>query len=124
MVNKLKLAIRMTNRFSFRTIDEIVVWARKIFRSEEITFARFALKEETFLDRSARFMVYRHTHHYEIIPLDSIRTMTWHTSLDLAINKPDEQKFVPCQVLNYLTFCKNGERLDRCFETWSGTFSD
>ena len=45
-------------------------------------------------------------------------------AFDLAINKPEEQKFVPCQVLTYLTFCKNGERPDRCFETWSGTFSD
>ena len=57
MVNKLKLAIRITDRFSFRTIDEIVVWARKIFSPEEITLARYALKEEAFFDRSALFMV-------------------------------------------------------------------
>jgi len=53
-----------------------------------------------------------------------INSGTWHTYFDLALNKPEEQKFVPCQVLIYLTFCKNGERLDRYFETWSGTFSD
>ena len=136
MVNKLKLAIRITDRFSFQTIDEIVVWARKIFNPENITFARYALKEEAFLNRSARFVVYGHTHHHEIVPLDSIPTMphptnqiyfnsgTWHTYFDLAINKPAEQKFIPCQVLTYLTFYKNDERLGRCFETWSGTFSD
>ena len=25
---------------------------------------------------------------------------TWHTYFDLAINKPEEQKFIPCQVLD------------------------
>jgi hypothetical protein len=136
MVDQLKLAIRITDRISFKTIDEIVVWARKIFSSDEITFARYALKEEAFLSGSARFVVYGHTHHHEIVPLDSnsamprpinqmyINSGTWHTYFDLAINKPEEQKFIPCQVLTYLTFFKNDERKGRCFETWSGTFSD
>ena len=136
MVNKLKLAIRITDRFSFKTIDEIVVWARKIFNPEDMTFARYALKESAFLDHSARFVVYGHTHHHEIVPLDSIPTQphptnqmylnsgTWHTYFDLAINKPEEQKFIPCQVLTYLTFYKDDERLGRCFEAWSGCFLD
>jgi UDP-2,3-diacylglucosamine pyrophosphatase LpxH len=136
MVDKLKLAIRITDHFSFKTIDDIVVWARKLFNPENITFARYALNEEAFLNHSARFVVYGHTHHHEIVPLDSIPGMprptnqmyinsgTWHTFFDLAINKPEEQKFIPCQVLTYLTFYKNDERLGRCFETWSGSFSD
>ena len=101
-----------------------------------MTFARHALKEEAFLNGSARFVVYGHTHHHEIVPLDSIPNMprpinqmyinsgTWHTYFDLAINKPGEQKFIPCLVLTYVAFYKNDERKGRCFETWSGTFSD
>ena len=71
-MDDLKLAIRITDRFSFKTIDEIVVWARKLFNPEEMTFASHALKEPAFLDHSARFIVYGHTHHHEIVPLDSI----------------------------------------------------
>jgi UDP-2,3-diacylglucosamine pyrophosphatase LpxH len=101
-----------------------------------MTFASHALKESAFINHSARFVVYGHTHHYEIVPLDSIpgtprptnqmymNSGTWHTFFDLAINKPEDQKFIPCQVLTYLTFYKDDERFGRCFETWSGSFSD
>ncbi|HTX90925.1 MAG TPA: hypothetical protein VMC09_06875 [Anaerolineales bacterium] len=135
-VDGLELAIRLTDRFSFKTIDDIVVWARKKFNSDEITFARHALKEEAFLDRKAQFIVYGHTHHHEIVPLDTIphanhptsqmylNSGTWHTYFDLAVYKPEEQKFVPYQVLTYLTFYKDGERNGRRFETWSGAFSE
>jgi hypothetical protein len=135
-VDDLKLAIRISDRFSFKTIDEIVVWARKLFNPDAMTFASHALNEPAFLDHSARFVVYGHTHHHEIVALDAIPTMpdptnqmylnsgTWHSYFDLAINKPEEQKFIPCQVLTYLTFYKDDERLGRCFETWSGSFLD
>jgi UDP-2,3-diacylglucosamine pyrophosphatase LpxH len=94
------------------------------------------LKEQAFLDRAARFVVYGHTHHHEIVPLDSIpgtpkptnqiylNSGTWHTYFDLAVYKPEEQKFVSYQVLTYLTFYKDNERGGRRFEAWSGTFSD
>jgi len=135
-VDGLEMAIRLTDRVSFKTIDSLVVWIRKKFGSEEITFARHALKEEAFLDREAQFVVYGHTHHYEVIPLDSfpgalhptnqmyINSGTWHPYYDLAINKPEEQKFIPYQVLTYLSFYENDERLGRRFETWSGSFSE
>lgn len=136
LVDALELAIRVTDRFSFKTIDDIVFWARRKFKSNEKTFARHALKEDAFLNRSAKFVVYGHTHHHEIVPLDSypgtqkatnqiyINSGTWHTYFDLAIHKPKEQKFVPYQVLTYLAFYKGDESGGRKFETWSGTFSD
>ncbi len=63
-------------------------------------------------------MVYGHTHHHEVVPLDSfpgalcptnqmyINSGTWHTYYDLAINKPEEQKFIPYQALTYLASIK------------------
>ena len=136
IVDGLEVAIKITDRFSFKTLDDLVVWIRNKFWSEEITYAKNALKEEAFLDRSAMFVVYGHTHHYEIVPLDSIphglhpssqmymNSGTWHTYYDLAVYKPEEQKFVPYQVLSYLTFYKDDERGGRRFETWSGAFSE
>ena len=108
---------------------------RRKFNPEEMTFAHHALQEEAFLDRAAQFIVYGHTHHYEMVPLDSfpgtpkptnqmyINSGTWHTYFDLATHKPEEQKFIPYQVLTYLAFYKGDEHAGRHFETWSGTFS-
>ncbi len=136
LMDALQLAIKITDRFSFKTIDDIVFWARRKFNTNYKTFARYALKEEAFLNRAARFVIYGHTHHHEIVPLDTyagtqkatnqiyINSGTWHTYHDLAIHKPKEQKFIPYQVLTYLTFYKGDECGGRKFETWSGTFSD
>ncbi|MDI6769726.1 MAG: hypothetical protein QMD04_08625 [Anaerolineales bacterium] len=136
LVDGLELIVKLTDRFSFKNIDDVVVWMRKQFWSEELTFAKHALREHAFLNRSAKFIVYGHTHHHEIVPLDSIPTTphptnqmylnsgTWHSYYDLAVFKPEEQKFIPYQVLTYLSFFKDDERDGRRFETWSGAFSD
>jgi hypothetical protein len=136
MVDGLEVAVKLTDRFSFKTIDDLVVWIRKKFWSDEITFAKHALKEEAFLDHTARFIVYGHTHHHEIVPLDSLppanrptnqmyfNSGTWHTYFDLAVYKPEAQKFIPYQVLTYLTFYQDDEREGRRFETWSGAFAN
>ncbi len=136
LVDGLELIVKLTDRFSFKNIDDVVVWMRKQFWSEELTFAKHALREHAFLNRSAQFIVYGHTHHHEIVPLDSIPTTphptnqmylnsgTWHTYYDLAVFKPEEQKFIPYQVLTYLSFFKDDERDGRRFEAWSGAFSD
>ncbi len=136
LVDGLELIVKLTDRFSFKSIDDVVVWMSKQFWSEEITFAKHALREDAFLNRTAQFIVYGHTHHHEIVPLDSIPTTprptnqmylnsgTWHPYYDLAVFKPEEQKFIPYQVLSYLSFFKDDERDGRRFETWSGAFSD
>jgi hypothetical protein len=136
LVDELELAIHLTDRLSFKNIDDIVIWARRKFNSTEVTFARHACKEKAFLDRSAQFVVYGHTHHHEIVPLDSffqkqkikdqlyINSGTWHTYFDLATYKLEEQKFIPYHVLTYLTFYKDDERRGTRFETWTGTFSN
>ena len=136
LVDGLEMLLNLTKRTSFKTMDEIVVWLRKMFQSGEISFAHNALKEDAFLKRTAQFIVFGHTHHYEVVPLDSIFTPphptnqmylnsgTWHTYFDLAVFKPKEQKFIPYQVVSYLSFFANEERGGRHFETWAGAFSD
>jgi len=136
IVDGLELGIHLTNALSFKTLDELVVWARSKFGSEEITYARHALQEPAFLDRSAQFIVYGHTHHQEIVALDAfpsaggltsqiyLNSGTWHTYFDLALHKPEEQKFIPYQMQTYLVFYKEDQRTGRRFETWTGAFSD
>jgi UDP-2,3-diacylglucosamine pyrophosphatase LpxH len=135
-VDGLQVLLSLTERVSFKAIDALVVWVRKHLRADEITFSRFALQEEAFLNHEAQFIVYGHTHHHEVVPLDSspaapqpanqmyMNSGTWHSYFDLAIHKPEEEKFISYQVLTYLTFYRDGERGGRRFETWSGSFSD
>ncbi len=135
-VDGLQALIKIVDGVSFKTLDSLVAWLRKKFWSEEITFAKHALKEDAFLNRKAQFIVYGHTHHHEVVPLDTIPAIpaptnqmylnsgTWHTYFDLAVHKPEEQKFIPYQVLTYLTFYHGDERGGRRFEAWSGSFSE
>jgi len=134
-IDRLEMAIHLIDLVSFKTIENLAVWIRKIFGTKENTFARYALKEEAFLDHKAQFVVYGHTHHYEVVPLDTFKgairptnqiylnSGTWQTYFDLAINKLEEQNFIPYQVLTYLSFYRNSECQGRQFEAWSGSFS-
>ena len=137
IIDALELAVTITDKVSFKTIDDLVLWARRRFSvDDEIKFATHALKEKAFQNRAAKFIVYGHTHHHEIVPLDSIPSVprptnqmylnsgTWHKYFDLAVHKPEERKFVPYQTLTYLSFFIDDECSGRRFEAWSGAFSD
>lgn len=136
LVDGMKIFLSLTRRASFKTLDEIVVWLRGRKWSGDISFTQNALKEKAFLEGRAQFVVYGHTHHHEVVPLDTIpqtphstsqmylNSGTWHTYHDLAVHKPKDQKFIPYQVLTYLAFFEGDESRGRRFETWSGTFSD
>lgn len=134
-VDALELIVKISKRTSFKTINDVVVWMRQKMWNGELSFARNALKEKAFLDRSVQYIIYGHTHHHEIVSLDASGTPpypssqiyfnsgTWHTYFDLAVYRPEEQKFIPYQVLTYLAFYRDDERQGRRFETWSGAFA-
>ncbi len=134
-VDAMEILLKISKRASFQTLNEIVVWVRNKLSEKELSFAEHALNEPAFLNDTAKFIVYGHTHHHEIISLDTngrppyeqsqlyINSGTWHTYFDLAIKNPEEQKFVPYQTMTYLTFYKDDEREGRQFETWSGTYA-
>jgi hypothetical protein len=99
---------------------------------DDKSFAEHALEEPAFLDNSARYIIYGHTHHHETIPLDFdevggnqiyFNSGTWHTYFDLARKDPKEKKFIPYKALTYITFYKDDEHDERHFETWSGAYA-
>jgi UDP-2,3-diacylglucosamine pyrophosphatase LpxH len=134
LVDALQLLIKISKRTSFSTINDIVIWVRDRLQEDDVSLVEHALREPAFLDNSARFVVYGHTHHHEVIPLDVdgeppheqnqfyINSGTWRSYYDLAVKDPAEQKFVRYESLTYLTFYKDGERSGRDFETWSGAY--
>ncbi len=135
VVDALQLAIKVSKRTSFETLNDIVVWVRDRMSEGNRSFAEHALSEPAFLNDTARFIVYGHTHHHEIVSLDSfgdppngedqvyINSGTWHSYFDLAIKDPTQQRFVPYETLTYLTFYKDDERGGRLFEAWSGAYA-
>jgi len=139
MVDMLNLAMKISNRASFGTINELVEFVREKMGSGEISYAAHAMNEPAIRNHQARFVVYGHTHFQEIVPLDAygylsdpesqiyINSGTWHSYYAIAardhahLHQPDA--FVPYQSMTYLAFYKDGERGGRSFEVWSGTFA-
>lgn len=135
VVDMLEIALKISKRTTFETLNEIVLWARDRLWDSDRSFASHALKESAFLDGTASYIVYGHTHHHEIVSLDSsgeppnatnqfyFNSGTWHSYFDLAIKDPSQQKFIPYETLTYLTFYKEDERGGQFFETWSGAYA-
>jgi len=134
IVDALELVLKISKRTSFQTLDDLVVWVHKKLNENDRSLAEHALREPAFRDNSARFVVYGHTHHHEVVPLDSdgeppneqhqfyINSGTWRSYYGLAVKDPREQKFVRYQTFTYLTFYRDGERSGRLFEAWSGAY--
>jgi hypothetical protein len=134
VVDKMQAAIKISKLVPLETIDSLIykVQNRRIFGGSDHSFAENALNEPAFLDDSARYILYGHTHHQETVPLDYddhggnqiyFNSGTWHTYFDLARKDPKEKKFVPYKALSYITFFKDDEHSDRKFETWSGAYA-
>ena len=134
IVDAMDIVVKISKRASFSTINDVVTWAYDKFGGEQKSFAEHALHEPAFLKDTARYFVYGHTHHHEIVPLDEdvkpphtesqlyFNSGTWHSYYALAIKNPAEQKFVPYQAMTYLIFYKDDERNGLHFETWSGAY--
>jgi UDP-2,3-diacylglucosamine pyrophosphatase LpxH len=133
IVDKMQTAIKISRIISLETLDNLIyrLQNRRMFGSRH-SFSEYALREPSFIDDSARYIVYGHTHHHETIPLDYdeiggnqiyFNSGTWHTYFDLARKDPTEKKFVPYKALTYIAFYKEHEHDDRRFETWSGAYA-
>lgn len=132
IVDAMRVMIKVSGHASFSTIDDIVGWVHDKMWGGEHSFASHALREPSFLNGSAQYIVYGHTHHHEIIPLDTLgdrksqlyfNAGTWHSYYDLAVRNLKEQKFIPYQAITYLTFYKENEHDGRSFESWSGAYA-
>jgi UDP-2,3-diacylglucosamine pyrophosphatase LpxH len=134
-VDKLEIALSISKAASFQTINDLALWVQEKLWGGIISYAKHAVEEKAFKEKKANYIVYGHTHHHEIKPLDTeengnqledqvyFNSGTWHTFYDLAVNKPYEQKFIKYQISTYLLFYKDGERRGHKFETLSATFS-
>ncbi|MFQ5740499.1 MAG: hypothetical protein ACE5JX_15945 [Acidobacteriota bacterium] len=131
-VDRLEWALKFSQGVSLGNLSRLFSWISQRVVTPGSPFYRNAFKESAFTSRRARFIVYGHTHHQEIIPLDSvalssgilnqiyINSGTWRRVHVMARLHPDEQEFVGYNVMTYVAFFKDGERGGRPFDFWSG----
>lgn len=132
---KLKWALRFSGKVLSPESSRIICWAADRIGSRKNSYYPFALREEAFRTGKARFVVYGHTHHHEMIPLASswlppdfssrlyLNSGTWRPLHELARYKASREDFVGFHTMTYLAFFKEDERNGRTFECWSGSLA-
>jgi hypothetical protein len=131
-IDELELVLRLTRWTSIEHFNKVLLKVKKKLFDNDWSFVKHAMKEKAFTSRQADFIVYGHTHHHEIIPLDVydhngmdqyqflVNTGTWRTYYDLTRYHPEQQKFLPFQLMSYLAFFTEGERNGQRHEAWLG----
>ena len=127
----LKLGFEISSHVPMSGLSDVTAWLSSKF-GRAGSFYPYAMQEKSFVDGWAKFIVYGHTHHYEIVPLRSrrqgnsvlnqiyINSGTWRPVHELAQLHPVEKQFVGYHVMSYLAFFKGDERKGRAFECWTG----
>lgn len=133
-VDMLQKVVRFSKGIHIQYVSNLATWIQRQIWGGSVSFADYALKEAAIKNKTARAVVYGHTHFQEVIPLSAspaatgtrfdqmyINSGTWHAIHRLAQRDPDAGEFVSYNVMTYLAFYQNDERGGRAFETWSGT---
>ena len=136
VVDLLETTLRFSKALSFHSIAELVSWIKEKIWGGDSSFAKHALEEEAYKAREARFFVYGHTHHYEVVPLNVtskesavfeqiyFNSGTWHPVHEAALGSHMQQSFMQYKVMTHLSFFKQNERKGRRYETWTGSLDD
>jgi UDP-2,3-diacylglucosamine pyrophosphatase LpxH len=132
-VDALEAVLTISKSASFDTLSNLMAFVTRHFWGGNVSFAKNALQEKAFQDHSARFVVYGHTHHQEVTPLDVYKehnvplseicfnTGTWHALHTATEANPSYVNFVSYYTMTIATFFKGSERRGKPYETWTGT---
>lgn len=129
----IKLGFEISSEVPMAGLSDVAAWfSSKFGGGLGESFYPYALHEKAFTEGWAKFIVYGHTHHYEIVPLQSVQrggnvtnqvyinSGTWRPVHELARFHPTQKQFVGYHVMTYLAFFKGNERKGRAFESWTG----
>ena len=132
-VDMLQLGLKISQQTSFKTVSKVIGFFMSKKRTAGETYYKEALTEEAYRKDEVNYIVYGHTHHQEIVPIDIrddgsqviyMNSGTWRQVYELTRAESKEHKFLGFQVMNYLGFFKDGERRGREFEVWNGSLGD
>jgi hypothetical protein len=123
----LKLGFEISAEVPLAGLSDVVAWFSAKFGGNAASFYPYALHEAAFSQGWARFIVYGHTRHYEVAPLQSIQregnpvdqiyinSGTWRPVHEQARFHPGQKHFVGYHVMTHLAFFKGDERKGRAF---------
>ncbi len=133
VVDGLQKALKFSRRLSVGWASWIAQWMWQLRGADTGSYYQHALSEQDFRNRRARHIVYGHTHHAEVVPLDAsfaegyvlhqayFNSGTWRRVYEQTQLAPSEHEFIAADTLTYLAFFKDDERRGRPYETWNGT---
>jgi len=127
----LKFGLKVSTGLSIAALSCGLLWLKgKLGIGAEKPFYQNAYNERAYRDGTARFIVYGHTHHHEIVVLKAanpraglafdevyINSGTWRAVHEMAATG---EEFAGYKVMTYLVFYQADERVGRGFESWSG----
>ncbi len=134
-VDQLRTALILSSGLSLHTASRLLQWINDKGIKRPDSYYREALTEPKFKNLTAKYIVYGHTHHHQLTPLDVsypppgelkqlyLNSGTWRRVHGLAKLNTKDEEFVGYDVMTYLTFFKDDERCGRSFEVWSGSLA-
>ena len=134
-VDSLEIGLKISKGLSLGILTKIALDSMSKIGGGEESYSKNALKEQAFRSRRADYIIYGHTHHQEIVPLDQVflgdrvsrqfyfNSGTWRRVFRLCTYSPEELEFLDYNVMTYLAFFKGDERKGRPYESWTGTLA-
>ena len=129
VVDALELGLKISKLFSLK--DMVNLPLKKFYKKSE-DYVSKAFHEEYLRRNMAEFVIYGHTHHHQIIPLDQVsvpsgilqktyfNTGTWRKVHENTMFDEENQEFLSKDVMTFIAFYLEEERQDRRFEVWNG----
>lgn len=129
VVDGLQLGLRISTFFS---IKDIVNFPIRKFYTRSGDYVNKAFGEEYVKRNMAEFVVYGHTHHHQVVPLDQVpvpggilqktyfNTGTWRKIHEKTTFDKENQEFLGRHVMTFIAFYLKEERKDHRFEVWNG----
>lgn len=133
IVDGLQKALKFSRSLSVGWASWVAQWMAELRGASHSSYFPHALAEQDFRNRRAKHIVYGHTHHAEVTPLDAsyadgfvlhqtyFNAGTWRRVHQQTQFAPREHEFIAADTMTYLAFFKDDERSGRPYETWSGT---
>ena len=129
VVDALQLVLKISKFFSLK--DMINLPLRKFYKKRG-DYVNKAFNEEYVRRNMAEFVVYGHTHHHQVVPLDQVsvpggilqktyfNTGTWRRVHEKTAFDEENQEFLSRDVMTFIAFYLKEERGNRRFEVWNG----
>jgi UDP-2,3-diacylglucosamine pyrophosphatase LpxH len=129
VVDALELGLKISKLFSLKDMVNLPL---KKFYKKRGDYISKAFHEEYVRRNMAEFVVYGHTHHHQVVPLDQVsvpggilqktyfNTGTWRKVHQNTLFDEENQEFLSRDVMTFIAFYLEEERQDRRFEVWNG----